>query len=97
MAPGWGELAVPEDSLSGWQWGGDSACRGRVLGMFCIAQLGPHRESLLLFYGLTETLGDELSPRKVTQAAGWPGHLAQASLCWLARFPHEISALEALK
>lgn len=42
MGLGWGELAVPKDSLSGWQWAGASALsQGGVLGMFCIAQLGP--------------------------------------------------------
>lgn len=72
IALGWGELAVPEDSLSGWQWGGDSALsKEGVLGMFCIARLGPLEGITAPFLRMTKTHRDELSPaRSHRQRAG---------------------------
>ena len=83
MGLGWGELAVPKDSLSGWQQAGASALsQGGVLGMFCIAQLGPHEGITAPFLRMTKTLRDELAPARShrqraglgTQASCTPAH-----------------------
>lgn len=94
MAPGWGESWLC--SRTAWAAGSGRGLPSPGEGSWAcsaLPNLDLTRESLLLFY--ERNRDSEMNClRKVTQAAGWPGHLG---FLYPARtFPHEISVLEAL-